>query len=72
MLDYTHTHTRARDHTLFGKEHGSAVGIATGYGLDDRGIGVRVPVESEIVISPYRSDRLCSPPSWYRGLFPQG
>jgi hypothetical protein len=22
----------------------SAVGIATGYGLDDRGVGVRVPV----------------------------
>jgi hypothetical protein len=26
----------------------SAVGIATGYTLDDRGVGVRVPVESKI------------------------
>jgi hypothetical protein len=25
----------------------SAVGIATGYGLDDRGVGVRVPVGQE-------------------------
>jgi hypothetical protein len=27
---------------------GSVVGIATGYGLDDRGVGVRVPVGSRI------------------------
>jgi hypothetical protein len=26
----------------------SVVGIATGYGLDDRGVGVRVPVGSRI------------------------
>jgi hypothetical protein len=26
----------------------SVVGIATGYGLDDRGVGYRVPVESRI------------------------
>jgi hypothetical protein len=26
----------------------SVVGIATGYGLEDRGVGVRVPVESGI------------------------
>jgi hypothetical protein len=26
----------------------SVVGIATGYGLDDRGVGVRVPVRSRI------------------------
>jgi hypothetical protein len=30
------------------REPGSAVGIATGYGLDDRGVGVRVPVGSRI------------------------
>jgi hypothetical protein len=29
----------------------------TGYGLDDRGVGVRVPVGSRIFSSPRRSDR---------------
>jgi hypothetical protein len=43
------------------KGHGSAVGIATGCGLDDRGIGVRVLVEERIFTFPYRSDRLWSP-----------
>jgi hypothetical protein len=36
---------------------GSAVGIATGYGLDDRGVGVRVPIGSSIFTSPYRPGR---------------
>jgi hypothetical protein len=26
----------------------SVVGIATGYGLDDKGVGIRVPVESRV------------------------
>jgi hypothetical protein len=39
--------------------HGSAVGIMTGYVLDDRGIGVRVPVGSRILTSPYRPHRVC-------------
>jgi hypothetical protein len=34
----------------------SAVGIATGYGLDDRGVGVRVPEGSRILSSPHRPD----------------
>jgi hypothetical protein len=34
----------------------SSVGIATGYGLDDRGVGVRVPVGSRIFSSPRRPD----------------
>jgi hypothetical protein len=36
----------------------SVVGVETGYGLDDRGVGVRVPVESRIFTSPYRPHRL--------------
>jgi hypothetical protein len=54
----------------------SVDGIATGYGLDDRGVGVRVPVRAIIFTSPCRPDRLSGPPSLlsngYRGLFPQG
>jgi hypothetical protein len=40
------------------KSLGSSVDIATGYGLDDRGFGVRIPVLSEIFTFPYRPDRL--------------
>jgi hypothetical protein len=40
---------------------GSAVG--TGYGLDVRGVGVRVPVGSRIFSSPRRPDQFWDPPS---------
>jgi hypothetical protein len=36
----------------------SVVGIATSYGLDDREVGVRVPVGSRIFSSPDRPDKL--------------
>jgi hypothetical protein len=42
---------------------GSTVGIATGYELDNRGIGVRVPVGSRTYTSLYRRDWLWGPPS---------
>jgi hypothetical protein len=59
--------TRGRD---------SVAGIETGYGLDDRGVGVRVPIGSRIFSSPRRPDRLWGPPNFlsngYRVLFPRG
>jgi hypothetical protein len=48
--------------------HRSAVGIATGYRRDDRRVGVRVPVNSRILTSPYHPDRLWGPPN----LLPNG
>jgi hypothetical protein len=41
----------------------SVAGIATGYGLDDQGFGVPVPVGARIFSSPCRPDRLWGPPS---------
>jgi hypothetical protein len=43
----------------------SVLGIAAGYGLDDRGVGVRVPVRSRIFSSPRHPDRLWGPPTSY-------
>jgi hypothetical protein len=53
----------------------SAVGIATGYGLADRGVRVRVPVGSRIFSSPRCPDQFWGQPNLlpngYRGLFPR-
>jgi hypothetical protein len=54
----------------------SSAGVATGYGLDFRGVEVRVPVRSRIFTFPYRPDRIWDPPSLlssgYWGPFPGG
>jgi hypothetical protein len=51
----------------------STVGIAIGYWLDNRGVGVRGLIGSRIFSSPCHSDRLFGPPSFpsngYQGLF---
>jgi hypothetical protein len=58
------------------RSRSSAVGIADGCRLDDRGVGVRVPVGSIIFTSPYRPDRLWGPPNilsnGHRVSFPGG
>jgi hypothetical protein len=58
------------------KSQDSVVGIAIGYGLDDQGVGVQVPVGSRIFSSPHHPDRLWGPPSLlcngYQRLFPRG
>jgi hypothetical protein len=62
--------------TIYPWSRDSSVGIATGYGLDGRGVGVRVPVEAKFFSSPRRPERLWAPPNLlpnaYRGLFPLG
>jgi hypothetical protein len=54
----------------------SIIGIATGYGLRDQGVGVRVTVGARIFTSSRRLDRHLGPPNLlsigYRGLFPRG
>jgi hypothetical protein len=58
------------------RNRNSTVGIATGYGLNDRGVGVRGSVGSRMFPSSRRPDRLWGSPSLlsngYRRLFPVG
>jgi hypothetical protein len=50
----------------------SAIGIAPGYGLDDQGVGVRVPVESRLFsMSSRQALGPTQPPiQWVAGAFP--
>jgi hypothetical protein len=60
----------------FDKSRDVAVGIVTGYGLDNQGVRVQVTVRARIFSSPSYPDRFWSPPSLlsngYQQLFPQG
>jgi hypothetical protein len=47
---------------LYSGSRDSAVDIATGYGLDGWGVGVKILVGSRIFSSPQSSDRLWDPP----------
>jgi hypothetical protein len=48
--------TSVRSHDS-GDINASAVCIETGYGLNDKGVGVRLPVGERILIYPCRPDR---------------
>jgi hypothetical protein len=50
----------------------SAVGIAPGYGLDDRGVRVWVPVGSRMIPSPHRLGRTQSSIEWVPGALSPG
>jgi hypothetical protein len=58
------------------KSRDSSVGTATGYGLDDRGVGVRVPVGTRIFSSTRRPDWFWGSPNLlsngYLGILPGG
>jgi hypothetical protein len=73
ILIYLYIYIYVYIYTVFYRSWDSAVSIATGYVMEDRGIGVRVPVVSRIFSSPYRPDRFWGPPNLlpngYRGFF---
>jgi hypothetical protein len=62
--------------TVFLWSRVSAGGIATGYGLEDRGVGVQVPVGSRIFASPRVQTSSGAHPTSYPkgtwGFFPEG
>jgi hypothetical protein len=75
LASSSHRNTKCTN-TMMCVSRDSAVGIATGYGLDDWEVGVRVPVGSRIFTSSCCPDWLWGPPNLlYNGfwdLFPGG
>jgi hypothetical protein len=51
------------DPILCGENRDGAVGTATGYTLEDGGVGVRVPVGARFFSSPCRPDRFWGQPN---------
>jgi hypothetical protein len=76
QINTAHSHTNLISTELITSTCYSAVGIATGYGLDDRGVAVRVPGGSRIFTSQSHPDRVWGPSNLlfneYRGAFPGG
>jgi hypothetical protein len=77
FLNYSEVlHSLSRYYDTSARTRDSAVGIAINYGLDDRGIGVIVPVGSRIFSSPSRPDWRWVHPTSYPigtgGSFPGG
>jgi hypothetical protein len=70
----THYYAKSVHFYHITRRRGSVVGKVTGYRLNDRGVGVWVPVESRIFSSPRRPNRSSSSPNLlfnrYRGPFP--
>jgi hypothetical protein len=58
--------------TYCNKNRGSAVGIATGYGLDDHGVGVRVLIGPSIFTFPGSGVHPTSYPAGTGGSFSEG
>jgi hypothetical protein len=57
------------------RSRNSVVNVATGYELDDRGVEVRVPIESRILFSPLRPYQIWGPPPPIQrvsGFYPGG
>jgi hypothetical protein len=67
-VSHIHTYIYLHTYTLY-RRRDNAVGLATGYGLDDRGIGVLVQVESRIFSSSRHANQFWGPPNllynWY-------